>query len=122
MHVRIAVDDFGTGYSNLSYLKRFPINSLKLDKSFVHDIANSPNVATIVRSVIRMGQNLNLRVVAEGIETEQQLKFLRAQECAEGQGHYFSKSVPGTECESLLRARALHWTWQFRPLALQRSK
>src|ERR1700730_10386855 len=122
MRVRIAVDDFGTGYSNLSYLKRFPINSLKLDKSFVHDIAHSPNVATIVRSVIRMGQNLNLQVVAEGIENEQQLKFLRAQECSEGQGHYFSKSLLAGECEALLRARALHWTWQFRAPALQQNK
>jgi len=65
MGIRIAVDDFGTGYSNLSYLKQFPINTLKLDKSFVHDVPQSANNATIVRSVIHMGQSLHLRVVAE---------------------------------------------------------
>jgi EAL domain-containing protein (putative c-di-GMP-specific phosphodiesterase class I) len=77
MGIRIAVDDFGTGYSNLSYLKCFPINTLKLDKSFVHDVPGNANIATIVRSVIHMGQSLHLQVVAEGVENAEQLKFLQ---------------------------------------------
>lgn len=102
MGIRIAVDDFGTGYSNLSYLKRFPINTLKLDKSFVNDIPGNEDISTIVRSVIHMGQSLHLRVVAEGVETADQLKFLQAYDCAEGQGYYFSKPVDPGECRALL--------------------
>jgi PAS domain S-box-containing protein len=121
MGVRIAVDDFGTGYSNLNYLKRFPIDTLKLDKSFVHDIPESAKVATIVRSVIRMAQNLNLTVVAEGVENRQQLKFLQAHDCSEGQGYYFSKPVASAEFESLLALGERHWAWQFRSPALRAS-
>jgi diguanylate cyclase (GGDEF)-like protein/PAS domain S-box-containing protein len=121
MGVRIAVDDFGTGYSNLSYLKRFPIDTLKLDKSFVHDIPESANVATIVRSVIHMAQNLNLQVVAEGVENVQQLRFLQAHDCGEGQGFYFSRPVDSTECRSLLALGERHWAWQFRSPALRAS-
>jgi diguanylate cyclase (GGDEF)-like protein/PAS domain S-box-containing protein len=113
MGIRIAVDDFGTGYSNLSYLKRFPINTLKLDKSFVHDIPDSENMATIVRSVIHMGQSLHLQVVAEGVENAQQLKFLQAYRCAEGQGYYFSKPVDPSECQALLSHEDRHLQWQF---------
>jgi diguanylate cyclase (GGDEF)-like protein/PAS domain S-box-containing protein len=112
MGIRIAVDDFGTGYSNLSYLKRFPINTLKLDKSFVHDIPENANIATIVRSVIHMGQSLHLRVVAEGVENAEQLKFLRAYDCAEGQGYYFSKPVDPSECEALISVGQRHWARQ----------
>jgi diguanylate cyclase (GGDEF)-like protein/PAS domain S-box-containing protein len=121
MGVRVAVDDFGTGYSNLSYLKRFPIDTLKLDKSFVHDIPESANVATIVRSVIHMAQNLNFRVVAEGVENAQQLKFLQAHDCREGQGFYFSEPVHSIECRSLLALEERHWAWQFRSPALRAS-
>jgi diguanylate cyclase len=113
MGVRIAVDDFGTGYSNLSYLKRFPINTLKLDKSFVQDIPQGADNATIVRSVIHMGQSLHLRVVAEGVENAQQLKFLQAYDCAEGQGYYFSKPVDPSECQALLAVAERRWAWQF---------
>lgn len=109
MGIRIAVDDFGTGYSNLSYLKRFPINTLKLDKSFVHDITYNTNIATIVRSVIHMGQGLHLKVVAEGIETAGQLQFLQAADCAEGQGYYFSKPLAAEECRSLLSQGERRW-------------
>jgi diguanylate cyclase (GGDEF)-like protein/PAS domain S-box-containing protein len=122
MGIRIAVDDFGTGYSNLSYLKRFPINTLKLDKSFVHDIPQSGNNATIVRSVINMGQSLHLRVVAEGVENAQQLKFLQAYDCAEGQGYYFSKPVDPTECQALLSVGERHWAWQFSSPTLRAFK
>jgi diguanylate cyclase (GGDEF)-like protein/PAS domain S-box-containing protein len=122
MGIRIAVDDFGTGYSNLSYLKRFPINTLKLDKSFVHDIPQSTNNATIVRSVIHMGQSLHLRVVAEGVENAQQLKFLQAYDCAEGQGYYFSKPVDSRECQALISVGERHWAWQFSSPTLRAFK
>jgi diguanylate cyclase (GGDEF)-like protein/PAS domain S-box-containing protein len=122
MGIRIAVDDFGTGYSNLSYLKRFPINTLKLDKSFVHDIPQSTNNATIVRSVIHMGQSLHLRVVAEGVENAQQLKFLQAYDCAEGQGYYFSKPVDSCECQALISVGERHWAWQFSSPTLRAFK
>jgi EAL domain-containing protein (putative c-di-GMP-specific phosphodiesterase class I) len=122
MGIRIAVDDFGTGYSNLSYLKRFPINTLKLDKSFVHDIPQSVNNATIVRSVIHMGQSLHLRVVAEGVENAQQLKFLQAYDCAEGQGYYFSKPVDSRECQALISVGEGHWAWQFSSPTLRAFK
>ncbi len=114
MGVRIAVDDFGTGYSNLSYLRRFPIDTLKLDKSFVHDIPGSTDVATIVSSVIHMAHSLNLLVVAEGVENAQQLQFLQQHECGEGQGHYFSKPVDSTVCRSLLSLADGRWAGQFR--------
>jgi diguanylate cyclase (GGDEF)-like protein/PAS domain S-box-containing protein len=122
MGIRIAVDDFGTGYSNLSYLKRFPINTLKLDKSFVQDISESPNIATIVRSVIHMGRSLHLQVVAEGVENAQQLKFLQAYDCGEGQGYYFSKPVNPTGCQALFSLGKRHWAWQFSSPALRAFK
>ena len=122
MGIRIAVDDFGTGYSNLSYLERFPINTLKLDKSFVHDIPDSENMATIVRSVIHMGQSLHLQVVAEGVENAQQLKFLQAYRCAEGQGYYFSKPVDPSECQALLSVGERYWAWKFSSPTLRALK
>jgi len=122
MGVRIAVDDFGTGYSNLSYLKRFPINTLKLDKSFVHDIPASPDIATIVRSVIQMGQSLHLQVVAEGVENAEQLKFLRAYNCTEGQGYYFSKPLDPSDCQALISVAERHRVWQLSPATLRAVK
>ena len=123
MGVRIAVDDFGTGYSNLSYLKRFPINTLKLDRSFIHDLPESADVGTIVSSVIRMAHCLHLQVVAEGVETLQQLQFLQSHDCGEGQGYYFSKPVDPNECRSLLQVtRQRRFRQQFRSPALRAAK
>jgi diguanylate cyclase (GGDEF)-like protein/PAS domain S-box-containing protein len=122
MGVRIAVDDFGTGYSNLSYLKRFPINTLKLDRSFIHDLPESADVCTIVSSVIRMAHCLHLQVVAEGVETLQQLQFLKAHDCGEGQGYYFSKPVDPNECQSLLQLTKLRRYRKFRSPALRAVK
>jgi EAL domain-containing protein (putative c-di-GMP-specific phosphodiesterase class I) len=102
--VQLSVDDFGTGYSSLSYLRKFPIDSLKLDQSFVHEIANEADGAPIVTAVISMGKSLNYRVVAEGVETVEQLAFLQAQLCAEGQGYLFSPPLAAPELAGFLRA------------------
>jgi len=102
MGVHLALDDFGTGYSSLSYLQRFPIDTLKIDRSFVRDLATDTDNATIVRAVIGMGNNLQMRVVAEGIETRAQLDFLQAQACPVGQGYYFSRAVPTEDFAKLL--------------------
>ena len=94
--VQIAIDDFGTGYSSLSYLRKFPIDALKIDQSFVRQITTVPDETVIVKAVISMGRSLKLRVVAEGVETQEQLAFLKAHQCDEAQGYYFSRPVlPG---------------------------
>ncbi|MDO8990562.1 MAG: EAL domain-containing protein [Sideroxyarcus sp.] len=106
--VQIAVDDFGTGYSSLSYLRSFQVDTLKIDQSFVMNIDGDGNAeadadnAIIVNAIIGMGRNLNQRVVAEGVETQQQLDFLLAHACAEGQGFYFDRPVPADEFAGLL--------------------
>jgi len=100
--VRLAVDDFGTGYSSLSYLTRFPIDTLKLDQSFVHDISSSEDDAIVVSAVITMGKSLRHTVIAEGVETLEQLAFLRAHGCEEGQGYYFSRPVGASQFAKLL--------------------
>jgi diguanylate cyclase (GGDEF)-like protein/PAS domain S-box-containing protein len=99
---QLALDDFGTGYSSLSYLKRFPIDSLKIDQSFVRDLATDPDDACIVSAVIVMGKSLQMRVVAEGVETREQLAFLREKNCPVGQGHFFSPPVPAADLVELL--------------------
>jgi diguanylate cyclase (GGDEF)-like protein/PAS domain S-box-containing protein len=101
--VQVAVDDFGTGYSSLSYLRKFPIDALKIDQSFVRQITTAPDETTIVTAIISMGRSLNLRVVAEGVETQTELAFLQAHQCEEAQGYFFSRPVPAAQFASLLR-------------------
>jgi diguanylate cyclase (GGDEF)-like protein/PAS domain S-box-containing protein len=101
--VKVAVDDFGTGYSSLSYLRRLPIDALKIDQSFVRQITTDPDETTIVTAVIGMGRSLKLRVVAEGVETQQQLAFLQQHECDEAQGYYFSRPVIPQQFAKLLQ-------------------
>jgi diguanylate cyclase len=100
--VGLALDDFGTGYSSLSYLKRFPIDTLKIDQSFVRNITTDADDASIVSAVISMGKSLHMRVVAEGVETQEQLAFLREQSCLYGQGYYFSQPLVAEEITQLL--------------------
>ena len=101
--VQLAVDDFGTGYSSLSYLRKFSIDALKIDQSFVRQITTTPDDTTIVAAVISMGRSLKLRVVAEGVETEEQLAFLQSHKCDEAQGYYFSRPVLPDQFAKLLK-------------------
>ena len=100
--VRLALDDFGTGYSSLSYMRRFPIDTLKIDESFIRDVASDSNNASIVRAVISMGKSLHMQVIAEGIETGEQLAFLQDHECPEGQGFYLARPVVAKHMARLL--------------------
>jgi diguanylate cyclase (GGDEF)-like protein/PAS domain S-box-containing protein len=102
--VKIAIDDFGTGYSSLSYLRKFPVDALKIDQSFVRQISTAGDDTVIVTAVIGMARSLKLRVVAEGVETLEELEFLRAHRCDEAQGFYFSRPVPPRQFAELLRA------------------
>jgi diguanylate cyclase (GGDEF)-like protein/PAS domain S-box-containing protein len=102
--VQVAVDDFGTGYSSLSYLRKFPIDALKIDQSFVSQITTVPDEIIIVKAVIGLGRSLKLRVVAEGVETQEQLAFLQAYQCDEAQGYYFSRPVLPEQFAKLLKS------------------
>jgi EAL domain-containing protein (putative c-di-GMP-specific phosphodiesterase class I) len=107
MGISLSIDDFGTGYSSLSALKSFPISSLKIDKSFISELADNPDDQAIALAVISLGHKLNLRVIAEGVETEQQYRFLRDNDCDEMQGYLFSRPLPPDEVAAMLRAQAL---------------
>ena len=100
--VQLSIDDFGTGYSSLSYLQRFPVDTLKIDKSFMRDLTNDSDNATIVSAMIAMARNLKQRVLAEGVETAEQLAFLRKHRCTEAQGHYLSSPLPADEFAKIM--------------------
>jgi EAL domain-containing protein (putative c-di-GMP-specific phosphodiesterase class I) len=101
--VRLAIDDFGTGYSSMSLMKQFPIDTIKIDRSFVRDLENSSEDRAIAKAIISMGKALGLTVVAEGVETAEQDAFLRGHECDELQGYLFSKPIPAESIAVLLR-------------------
>ncbi|MGY2273779.1 MULTISPECIES: EAL domain-containing response regulator [Pseudomonas] len=106
MGVKISIDDFGTGYSSLAYLRRFPIDTLKIDIAFIREVTSNPQDAAITRTIIELAHNLNLRVVAEGVETQAQLAFLKDAGCDQIQGYLFSRPLPVATLERLLLERS----------------
>jgi EAL domain-containing protein (putative c-di-GMP-specific phosphodiesterase class I) len=104
--VQLSIDDFGTGYSSLSALKNFPVARLKIDKSFISDLPTNENDKAVAGAVISLGQKLNLRVIAEGVETDDQVAFLRENNCDEMQGYHFSKPITAQAIEELLKTPA----------------
>jgi len=104
MGLKLSIDDFGTGYSSLSYLKQFPFDKLKIDRSFIRDVAANSDDAAITTAIIRMAKSLGLKVIAEGVENEAQMSFLRALRCDEIQGYYFSKPLTADEVSAKLRS------------------
>jgi EAL domain-containing protein (putative c-di-GMP-specific phosphodiesterase class I) len=102
--IHVSIDDFGTGYSSLSYLKRFPVDTVKIDQSFIRDITTNPDDAAIAKAIISIAHSLTLRVIAEGVETEDQLNFLRAESCDEIQGFFLSRAVPADDFAEFVKA------------------
>ena len=111
--MRLSIDDFGTGYSSLSYLRRFPINTLKIDKSFVLNMREDDEACAIVRTIVALARSLQMEVVAEGLETAEQLEQLRSIVCDAAQGYFFAKPMPASQ--------SLEFLAQGRPLQQARS-
>ncbi|HEY3179806.1 MAG TPA: EAL domain-containing protein, partial [Casimicrobiaceae bacterium] len=111
MGVLLSIDDFGTGYSSMTYLKRFPINELKIDRSFIGDIPANTDDAAITKAIIAMARSLNVEVVAEGVETKAQIDFLTELGCHRAQGFFFGRAVPAVEFEDRLRQRRNGRRW-----------
>jgi EAL domain-containing protein (putative c-di-GMP-specific phosphodiesterase class I) len=105
MGVLVSVDDFGTGYSSMSYLRRFPIDKLKIDRSFIKELTTRAEDASIVQAIISLAHGLQLKVVAEGVETAEQLEFLKSLGCDQYQGYHFSKPLPAAAFSELVRAQ-----------------
>ena len=103
MGVALAIDDFGTGYSSFSYLRQFRVSNLKIDRSFIRDVAVNPDDAAITAAIISLAKSLRLKVIAEGVENEAQMSFLRAHQCDEIQGYYFSKPLAVDKVADKLR-------------------
>lgn len=99
----MAIDDFGTDYSNLRYLARFPVSTLKIDRTFIREVKQDADIAAITRSIISMSRSLNMKIVAEGAEIKEHVDFLRDNNCNTVQGHYYSKPLPADEFAELLR-------------------
>ena len=102
--VSLSLDDFGTGWSSLSYLRKFPLDRIKIDRSFMRDIPTEPAAEAVVKSILSLGRNLGLDCIAEGVETRQQLDYLQKQMCTEMQGFLYSPALPEAECSALLRS------------------
>jgi diguanylate cyclase (GGDEF)-like protein/PAS domain S-box-containing protein len=109
MGVRVSIDDFGAGYSSLSHLKKLPVDILKIDRSFLHPVKEQLDDTSIAVAIIRMGRSLKLRVVAEGVESLEEMKFLQAHDCDQAQGFYFSLAVPAEQLAAMLRKRQFSW-------------
>ena len=110
MGIKFSVDDFGTGYSSLSYLKSLPLNTLKIDRTFVNEIKDASHDVVLVDTIIMMARNLGLDVIAEGVETEQELLYLNSKGCMVFQGFYFSKAVPVAAFTKILESESKNIT------------
>jgi len=113
------MDDFGTGYSSLNHLLLFPIDTLKIDKSFVQDVRSNANAATIVNAIVQLGRSLELEVIAEGIETAEQLEFLASRGCHAGQGYYFGPPVSVHEVPRLFEPARTGHLRELRPVGVR---
>jgi EAL domain-containing protein (putative c-di-GMP-specific phosphodiesterase class I) len=105
MGVLVSIDDFGTGYSSMSYLRRFPIDKIKIDRGFISEAMTRPDDASIVRAIVSLAHNLRLKVVAEGVESTEQLEFLKSLGCDQYQGYHYSPALPPAEFQALARSK-----------------